>query len=99
MKQGDFIVAVSLCFTLACTAVGAALWINDSINGVRTEIIKSESRTTKAIGELRGELGVLNTRVDSFEGKVEGVIEYLRNRDAQASPKDTSTLDIEETSP
>ena len=106
MKQGDFIVAVSLCFTLACTAVGAALWINDSINGVRTEIIKSESRTTKAIGELRGELGVLNTRVDSLEGKVdsleekvEGVIEHLRNRDAQTAPKDTSTLDLEETSP
>ena len=55
--------------------------------------------TTKAIAELRGELGALNTRVDSLEEKVEGVIEHLRNRDAQTAPKDTSTLDLEETSP
>ena len=142
MKQWDF-KTVSICLTVAATAVGAALWINDSINGVRTEIIESESRTTKAIvesesrttkaiaeseskttkaiaeseskttkaiaelrhettkaiGELRGELGVLNARVDSLEEKVEGVIEHLRNRDAQTAPKDTSTLDLEETSP
>ena len=62
-------------------------------------ITESRANTIQAIGELRGELGVLNTRVDSLEGKVEGVIEHLRNRDAQASPKDTSTLDLEETSP
>ena len=137
MKQWDF-KTVSLCLTMAVSAV---LWFNSSINGVRSEIVESQSKTakaigevrgevaevrvkvvevrvevgelrtettkaigelrhetTKAIGELRGELGVLNTRVDSLEGKVEGVIEHLRNRDAQTAPKDTSTLDLEETS-
>ena len=62
-------------------------------------ITESRANTIQAIGELRGELGVLNTRVDSLEEKVEGVIEHLRNRDAQTAPKDTSTLDLEETSP
>ena len=62
-------------------------------------IAESESKTTKAIGEVQTGLGVLNARVDSLEEKVEGVIEHLRNRDAQTAPKDTSTLDLEETSP
>ena len=63
-------------------------------------IIQSRANTIKAIGELRrGEPGVLNTRVDSLEGKVEGGNEYLRNRDTQTAPKDTSTFDLEEISP
>ena len=70
---------------------------------LRTEttkaIAESESKTTKAIAEVQTGLGVLNARVDSLEEKVERVIEHLRNRDAQTAPKDTSTLDLEETSP
>ena len=73
--------------------------IAESESKTTKAIAELRHETTKAIGELRGELGVLNARVDSLEEKVEGVIEHLRNRDAQTAPKDTSTLDLEETSP
>ena len=65
-------------------------------------IAESESNTIKVIGELRGEIGVLSTQMDSLkiqmnslEGKVEGINDYLRNRDNQTAPKDASTLDLE----
>ena len=109
MKQWD-LKTLSICLAVLGMAVSATLWFNSSINGVRSDIVESqyqttkviaesESKTTKAIGEVQTGLGVLNARVDSLEEKVERVIEHLRNRDAQTAPKDTSTLDLEETSP
>ena len=104
--SGIMISIVSGVVAIIAVIVSATWWISHSIHESQTSTNKAIAElrveTTKAIAEVRGEVAVLSTRMDgletriySLEGKVEGISEYLRNRDNQDAPKDTSTLDLE----
>ena len=82
MSKEQFILGlVTVCVTLVGIVGGTAWWLNDTIhtssNQVRADLTQSinkvEVNMTQSFGEVRGDIRVLGTRMNSVEKKVDNL--------------------------
>ena len=86
MSKEQFILGlVTVCVTLVGIVGGTAWWLNDTIhtssNQVRADLTQSinkvEVNMTQSFGEVRGDIRVLGTRMNSVEKKVDNLEEKV----------------------